>query len=165
LLDFLKAYPAVFIQLNMKLLLSRKEITLRLREASRENCLNWRGSPLRSGGYVLFALANDMTVQTGQIIDIRDYCDIPKKEKASLISKPSDGLTRMVLIRHQSYLKEWCSIDSGIYSDVPDGLNEVVDTLELEWIPCNAITSVCFIIHLDTIQRGFICCKGMKKFF
>jgi hypothetical protein len=58
-------------------ILSRKEISCRLRKSSRDNCVNWRGSPLRSGDNVIFK--NEGSYLSGQIIDIQDLRDVPQE--------------------------------------------------------------------------------------
>jgi hypothetical protein len=147
--------------------LSRKDIQQRLRELSRDNCINWRGSAIRSGDNVL-CLAHDRAAPLPcQIIDIQDYRDIGKKERASISNKPKDLRTRMVLIRHREVLcgKDVRAPDCTKYFHVPECLKEVVDTVILEWIPAFAVSSPCFIFHVDSIQKGLFTCKGMERLF
>lgn len=147
----------------MHIKLSRGEIWGRLEESSRDNCIDWRGSPLRSEDNVVFRMNDKRPLQAGQIIDIQDYRDIRKAERLAISTKPRKGKDRMVLIRHRSILsgKEAPLPDSVRYCLLPDSLKEVVNTVELEWIPSIAVTSPCFIFHADTIQKGLFTCKGM----
>jgi hypothetical protein len=149
--------------------LSRKDIMSRLRESSRDNCINWRGSPLRSGDNVMFLSRNPSLHGSlpGQIIDIQDYRDIPNRELSDVDVLSKNGRTRMILIRHRSLFKGKgaTNLDPVQYSQIPDGMKEVVDTLELEWVQWNFVLSPCFIFHADTIQRGLFTSKGMERIF
>jgi hypothetical protein len=111
---------------------------------------------------------NDQTpLCPAQIIDIQDFRDIRKAERLEIDSKPTNGKERMVLIRHRCILscKDVPLPDCIRHCFLPDSLNEVADTVELEWIPASAISSPCFIFHADTIQRGLFTCRGMERFF
>lgn len=147
--------------------ITRTEILGRLGQSSRVNCLDWRGSPIRSGDNVMIRLNEKKPLQPGQIIDIQDYRDIRKAERMAISSKPKNGRERMVLIRHRRILsgKEAPPRDSVHYCQVPDSLKEVTDTVDLEWVPSSAVMSPCFIFHADTIQRGLFTCKGMERVF
>jgi hypothetical protein len=144
---------------------SRKEISSRLKQSSRDNCVNWRGSALRSGDNVIFRTKTDGGYIPGQIIDIKDYRDVPRKELESPFVIPKDDRTRMILIRHRTIvnIKNSHPLESARYCHVPDSMNEVADTLLLEWVLWNSVVSPCFIFHIDTIQRGLFTCKGMAR--
>lgn len=146
-------------------ILSRKEISSRLRKSSRDNCINWRGSALRSGDNVIFKTMTVDCYIPGQIIDIQDWRDVPRKELESSFVCPKDDRTRMILIRHRSILNnnDRLPLDSAQYCHVPDNMKEVADTLVLEWVLWNCVASPCFIFHIDTIQRGIFTCKGMAR--
>jgi hypothetical protein len=145
---------------------SRGEILSRLEASSRDNCINWRGSPIRSGDNILFE-GNNGIGTPGQIIDIVDYRDIPKAERCSICPKPADGKTRMVLIRHRPFVKrkEVNLPDPVQYSSVSESTLEVADSVEVEWLPYNNVLGICFIFHIDTVQRESIPCKGMHRVF
>lgn len=151
----------------MPIKLSRGEILGRLEESSRDNCIDWRGSPIRAGDNVVFRLSDKKPLQAGQIIDIQDFRDIRKAERSAISTKPRNGRDRMVLIRHRCIVggKDAPPPDLVRYCQLPDSLREVADTVDLEWIPSIAVTSPCFIFHADTIQRGLFTCKGMDRFY
>lgn len=139
----------------------------RLRMSSRENCINWRGSVLRSGDNVIFMSKTESRSLPGQIIDIQDYRDVPNKERPFVLNVRKHGRTRMILMRHRRILKgkEIPPIDPFLYCHIPEGIEEVVDTLELEWVQWNFVISPCFIFHADTLQRGLFTCSGMERLY
>jgi hypothetical protein len=146
---------------------SSKQIKARLRQSSRENCVNWRGSPLRSGDNVLFLSLPDDNIIPGQIIDIQDYRDIPEDELDSVTLAPKDLRSRMVLIRHRKFAssKERRPLDQKLFCHVPDGMQEVIESVVIEWVQWKSIVSPCFIFHVDAVQRGSFTCKGMSRCF
>jgi hypothetical protein len=147
--------------------LSREVINQRLQESSRENCIDWRGSAIRSGDNIICFARHHQHPIPCQLIDIQDFRDIKKIERQDVISKPKNSRTRMILVRHRSLLDE-----KGVprpkatdYCNIPDSLQEVVDTVHMEWVPATTVRGPCFIFHVDSIQRGSFMCKGMDRVF
>jgi hypothetical protein len=44
-------------------------------------------------------------------------------------------------------------------------LKELVDSHDLEWVPATSVLNICFIFHIDSIQKGFFSCQGMNRVF
>jgi hypothetical protein len=70
--------------------LSREEITLRLQELSRENCIDWRGSAICSGDNIICYARHHHLPIPCQLVDIQDFCDIKKKEREDIMCKPKN---------------------------------------------------------------------------
>jgi hypothetical protein len=118
---------------------SRKEISSRLKKSSQDNCINWRGSPLRSGDNVIFQNKSGGGYLSGQIIDIQDCRDVPPKELFSSFAVPKDKRMWMVLIRHRCMVNSndcWPP-DPMQYCYGPYNMKEVADTLLPEWVLWN----------------------------
>jgi hypothetical protein len=149
--------------------LSKADIELRLRESSRDNCINWRGAALRSGDNVQYhdRDKHERTVLVGQIIDIRDLDEIMDSECPSLGRRGKGLPKRWVLIRKRIRM-EGMSVrrpDPVEYSNVPDSMKEIIDTDEVEWVSSLSIMSPCFIFHIDHLQKSLFGCKGMDKVY
>jgi hypothetical protein len=89
--------------------------------------------------------------------------DIPKAERISICSKPLEGKTQMVLICHRPLVKrkEVNLLDPVQYSSVLEMIKEVADSVKVEWLPHNSVMGICFIFHIDMVQRESIPYKGM----
>jgi hypothetical protein len=48
---------------------------------------------------------------------------------------------------------------------LPYGLKEVCQTTTAEWVKGSSVVNICFIFHLDAIQKGFVSCGGMDRVF
>jgi hypothetical protein len=147
--------------------LSRSEILARLKASSRVNIINWRGNAIRSGDNVLFKAAHHSSMQPGQVIDIQEFRDIPKRERCSIVGPPRNRRERFVLIRYRPFLygKNVVLPDPVEYCHISHALKEVADSVVLEWVSDHSVVSPCFIFHIDTIQEGMFTCRGMERFY
>jgi hypothetical protein len=154
-------------QLQAGMKLSKADIDLRLRESSRDHCINWRVAPLRSGDNVQYKDKLEKKVFVGQIIDIRDMVEIMDLERSLVSTRAKCPRSRMVLIRKRCKM-EGRSVrkpDPVEYSNVSDCVKELMHMNEVEWIPAVFIMGPCFIFHIDDIQKGLVGCKGMDKVY
>jgi hypothetical protein len=44
-------------------------------------------------------------------------------------------------------------------------MKEVSKSFEAEWVPVETVTNICFIFHLDVIEKGLVSCGGMERVF
>ena len=151
----------------MKLLLSKALIEERLIGSSRDNCINWRGAAIRSGDNVIFKAKHHRKEHVGQIIDIQDLRDIAEDEIEPSKTKGMGPRSRWILLRLRSFVKkkEASRPDPIKYCHLPDSLLEVAETQLVEWIPAEAVLKICFIFHVDAIQKGLISCAGIDNVF
>jgi hypothetical protein len=101
----------------------------------------------------------------GQLIDLQDENNIPHGEiKHSCGSKIS---RRMALVRWFSMIdeKDVRRPPIGERCHLPHGIKEVCQTNTVEWVPCRFVVNICFIFHLQAIQKGFVSCGGMDRVF
>lgn len=147
--------------------LSKGEIALRLQNSSRNNCINWRGAVLRTGDNVIYKAKHHGKSHVGLLLDISDQGCIPKGELATVESRGKTPRTRMVLVRMR------CEIDRRStrrpdpmeYCHVGDSMKELVESYDCEWVPATSVINICFIFHIDSIQKGLFSCQGMKSVF
>jgi hypothetical protein len=67
--------------------LSKAEIERRLTASSPDNCINWRGAPLRTGDNFLFRAGHHLYSLVGQMIDLNDQGSVPKAKKQFIGTK------------------------------------------------------------------------------
>jgi hypothetical protein len=150
-----------FIPQQMKL--SKAEMERRLTGSSRDNCINWRGAPLRTGDNLIFQAGHHAFPMVGQLIDLTDQDLIPQAEKHYIGTKGRSSCSRMALVRVRRFVKE-SDVPRPLVGDcchLPYGMNEVAKTTVAEWIPVEAISNICFIFHIELIQKGMVSCGGM----
>jgi hypothetical protein len=147
--------------------LSKGELSLRLQNSSRDNCINWRGAVLRTGDNVVYKAKHQRQSIVGQIIDIKEQGRIPKGERSLVESPGKIQSTRMVLMRIRSGIddRNVRRPDPMEYCHVGDTLKELVDSYECEWVPATAVINICFVFHIDSIQKGLFSCQGMNAVF
>jgi hypothetical protein len=147
--------------------LSKGELSLRLQNSSRDNCINWRGAVLRTGDNVVYKAKHQRQLIVGQIIDIKEQGRIPKGERSLVESPGKIQSTRMVLMRIRSGIddRNVRRPDPMEYCHVGDTLKELVDSYECEWVPATAVINICFVFHIDSIQKGLFSCQGMNAVF
>lgn len=122
---------------------------------------------LRTGDNVVYKAKHHRQSIVGQILDITDQGRIPKGECSFVDSPGKTPRTRMVLMRMRLELDERKirRPDPMEYCHVGDTMKEVVDSYECEWVPATAVINICFIFHIDSIQKGLFSCQGMKSVF
>jgi hypothetical protein len=150
----------------MQMKLSKLEISKRLLESSRDNCINWRGAALRSGDNVLLQPADGHGCPfVGQLIDVRDGAAIPKGEidRRKWRKLPK----RMALVRWLPFVEESDSSRpaAGDNCHLPYSMKEVSQSTMVEWISVEAVLNICFVFHIDAIQKGLVSSGGMDRFF
>jgi hypothetical protein len=147
--------------------LSKAELERRLFGSSRDICINWRGAPLRTGDNLLFQAAHHTFPMVGQLIDLSNQDSIPSSEKQFIATKGSKSGSRMALVRLRRFVEEKHAPRPSAAEcfHLPYGMKEVAETLLLEWIPVEAISNICFIFHIDLIQKGLVSCGGMERVF
>jgi hypothetical protein len=147
--------------------LAKGVIDSRLRDSSREICINWRGAALRTGDNVLYKAKNHRKMMAGQIIDIRDEDKIPKHEFTWIAARGKKKSGRMCLIRKLIEMGSRSARrpDPTEYCNVADCIKELVDTYEVEWVPAISVLKPCFILHIDSIQKGLFNCWGIKNLY
>jgi hypothetical protein len=147
--------------------LSKREIALRLQNSSRDNCINWRGAVLRSGDNVFYKAKHHRKPQVGQIVDIVEQGRIPKAELSAVETRGKTIMTRMVLVRVRPKVDRRSTRppDPMEYFHVGDTIKELADRYECEWVPATSVLNICFIFHIDSIQKGSFNCHGMNRVF
>jgi hypothetical protein len=147
--------------------LSKVEIERRLLFSSRDNCINWRGSPLRSGDHVLIQRKGETKSTVGQLIDLKVAAAIPEGESPSTPRNGKNGLKRMAFVRLYPYADENCPAlpHGGEMCHLPYSMKEVCQSTLVEWIPVETVVNICFIFHVDLIQMGHVSCGGMNRVF
>jgi hypothetical protein len=147
--------------------LSKGDIALRLQNSSRDFCINWRGAVLRTGDNVVYRAKHHRQSLVGQIVDITEQGHIPKGERSSVESPGKTPATRMALMRIRSEVQSRTirRPDPIEYCHVGDTTKELMETYNCEWVPVTAVTNICFIFHIDSIQKGQFSCHGMKAVY
>jgi hypothetical protein len=147
--------------------LSEAEIQRRLIGSSRDNCFNWRGAPLRSGDNIVFQAHHHCFPFVGQMIDLLDEDSIPQSEKEFIGTRGRKSCRRMALVRLRRFVEETDAPRPpvGDCCHLPYAMKEVAETSLVEWIPVDSIMNICFIFHIDLIQKGLVSCGGMERVF
>jgi hypothetical protein len=147
--------------------LGKAELERRLHNSCRDNCINWRGAAIRSGDNVVFQAKHHGSPFVGQLIDVRDHDSIPKSERDSIRTKGKNRFTRMALVRLRPFVEESDAPrpQVGDNCHLPYSMKEVSESSNVEWIPAKAMVSICFIFHMDVIQKGLVSCGGMERGF
>jgi hypothetical protein len=145
--------------------LTKAEVERRLHNSSRDNCINWKGAAIRTGDNVVLEVAGENGPLIGQLIDLLDENSIPEGEiKCSRgIKKPR----RMALVRWYSYVdeKDARRPPVGDRCHLPYAMKEVCVTTNAEWVKTCCVVNICFIFHLEAIQKGFVSCGGMDRVY
>jgi hypothetical protein len=145
--------------------LNKAEVERRLRNSSRDNCINWKGAALRTGDHVLLQLDGESCPLIAQLIDIQDEHLVPQGEisRRCDMNKPR----RMALVRWYSIVQEKDARRPpvGERCHLPYGMKEVCQTHSAEWVNSSVVVNICFIFHLESIQKGFVSCGGMDRVF
>jgi hypothetical protein len=145
--------------------LSKGEIEKRLLNSSRNNCINWRGSAIRSGDNVLLEIDGKTAPRIGQLIDLRDENLIPHGEIK--FTRGYKEPRRMALVSWFSLVdeKEARRSPVGDRCHLPYRMEEVCQTSTAEWVSCCGVVNICFIFHLEAIQKGYVSCGGIKRVY
>jgi hypothetical protein len=74
---------------------------------------------------------------------------------------------RMALVRWYSFVdeKEARCPPVGERCHLPYGMKEVCLTNTAEWVISSAVVNICFIFHLESIQKGHVSCAGMDRVY
>jgi hypothetical protein len=147
--------------------LSKVEIERRLLSSSRDNCINWRGAPLRSGDHVLLQRKGEGSFRVGQLIDLKEAGLIPEGEYPLMARKGKNCSKRMALVRMLPFVDENAPAlpRAGDRCHIPYSMKEVYQSLLVEWLPVELVVNICFIFHVDLIQKGYVSCGGMERVF
>jgi hypothetical protein len=145
--------------------LTKAELERRLHNSSRDNCINWEGAAIRTGDNVLLQPDGESCALIGQLIDLQDEHLVPQGEirPQHAIKTPQ----RMALVRWFSTVdeKEAQRPPVGKRYHLPYGMKEVCQTNSAEWVACSIVVNICFIFHLEAIQKGLVSCGGMNRVF
>jgi hypothetical protein len=94
------------------------------------------------------------------LIDIQEVTKIPPGE-IKLI-RGMKTAQRMALVRWYSLVdeKEAQRPPLGERCHLPYAMKEVSQTTTAEWLNCFHVVNICFIFHLEAIQKRFVSCGG-----
>jgi hypothetical protein len=147
--------------------LSMPEIERRLLHSCRDNCINWRGAPLRSGDHVLLKRDGAVDPTVVQLIDLMVAGAIPVGEVPLTTKRGKNRLKRMALVRILPFAdKNFPPLPrGGDLCHLPYSLKEVSLSTIVEWVPVEFVVNICFIFHVDAIQKGFVSCGGMERVY
>jgi hypothetical protein len=147
--------------------LSNVEIEKRLLLSYRDSCITWRGAALRNGDHVLLRRNGDGNSIVGQLIDLKVAAAIPEGEGTVIARNGKNGLKRMALVRLYPFADETFLALSrgGELCHLPYSIREVSQSTMVEWIPVKSVVNICFIFHVDSIQKGLVSCGGMEHVF
>jgi hypothetical protein len=145
--------------------LSKAEIDRRLSNSCRDSCINWMGAPIRTGDHVIVKVGGEDSPLVGQLIDIKEATYIPSGEIKCTGGPNKAG--RMALVRWFHFLdeKDVRRPSAGERCHLPTAIKEVCQTTSVEWVNALKVANICFIFHLDAIQKGMVSCGGMDRVF
>jgi hypothetical protein len=145
--------------------LSKAEMERRLINSTRDNCINWRGAAIRTGDNVLLNFDGGSSMLVGQLIDIKDENAVPQDEVTRSLCSKNTG--RMALVRWYHFVdeKEARRPPVGNRCHLPYSMQEVCLTTTAEWVSVCHVANICFVFHLESIQKGFVSCGGMERVY
>jgi hypothetical protein len=143
--------------------LSKMEIERRLLHSCRDNCIKWRGAALRSGDHILLKRKGNVIV--GQLIDLKVAGAIPEGEASDTVGKGKNALNRMAFVRFSPFTNKYFPAlpRDGKLCHLPYSIKEVSQSTMVEWFPIKSLVNICFIFHVDSIQKGLVSCGGMER--
>jgi hypothetical protein len=151
----------------MNFKLSKAEIERRLKDSSRDNCINWRGAAIRSGDHVLLERPGeeDLCSFVGQLIDVMDAALVPKGEIDATFRRGKKK--RLALVRILPFVERGVASPptAGENCHLPYSMKEVCQSTSVEWFPVDSVVNICFVFHIDCIQKGLVSCGGMESVF
>jgi hypothetical protein len=140
------------------------------------------GALLCAGEYVRYGLSRILSCGAngaaeplvGQIIDIRDYRNIPSQEKVSIThalrsydededADPPAKSDQYVLIRMMPLLCRNHYKDRELYPTIPPTMFGVHCSSSLHWISAKELKSIAFVFHIDQVHDCRYSCAGIRN--
>lgn len=147
------------------IILNKEKLLIRAEESKMENRILLGGGLIGSMEFVVARPEREPIV--GRIISILEKRDVPKKElQACRIAKKGGQMEKFVLL--QLFVKPVPGTrrpNPQEYRNIPDSLEEVIETCKLVWMEAQKIEGIAFIFHIDQVQKGTICVHGMMDCF
>ncbi|MEM7375854.1 MAG: hypothetical protein AAF587_45110, partial [Bacteroidota bacterium] len=147
---------------------NKEQIIRRAEDSKATNRILLDGGLVGSLEFVRYRPYQERDQLVGRIVEILDKRDVPKKELQLFPKAKKMGTQKDKFVLLQLFEKPPAGTrrpNPREYSNIPDSLNEVIDTCKLEWIPAQYVDTVAFVFHQEQIQKGSLPVHGMMDVF